>query len=157
MPLIYLIGPSGAGKSGIASRTAELLNLPYLDLDTTCVQHEEDWQYCLTAISSFEAETIGCGLVDIGAGTQYKGQGIREFLEKLKPSVVLITANPREAYERCIVKTGWLNRSISEYIETEYTSREPLYMTANHVITVIGTDWDQAVMDLTAIVQKCFQ
>jgi hypothetical protein len=112
-------------------------------LDDLCKGHEFNWNICKQALDTIEDEANSnqaFHIIDIGAGTQCSPE-LQQYLLARRQGVVLIYAPPLEVIGRNPLGPA---RSPEEYEQTEYKTRERLYLTAAHKVDVSGRSKDDA-------------
>ncbi len=136
--LIYLIGPSGVGKTSCAAHASKILNAHHHNLDVICSGHQFDWAFCVQELHKLESAvgTVDLSIVDIGAGTQCL-PGLCEYLKCRRSAVIHLYAPSEEVLRRNPLGP---NRPLEEYNQTESTSRQPLYLAADHVVNITAND-----------------
>jgi shikimate kinase len=145
--IVYLLGHSGVGKSNAVRLLSERQSDPeIIDLDDEFRGREFNWEAIEPRLRALhdEERSEGHVVVDVGAGTQTLDQ-LRGFLQARGATVVIITAPPDEVIKRQPVA----NRSIEEFIRTEYVQRAGLFALATLTIDVAGMDASEAARAVT--------
>jgi hypothetical protein len=142
--IVYLLGHSGVGKSNaIGLLGASRLDISVIDIDEELQRRfVDDWTIVGARLASIQSDArLGHAVVDLGAGYQHnlQHQLIRVFRE-VDAFVVVVTAPPEEVIRRQPVQ----NRSMDEFIQTEYTSRKDLFSCARCTIDVGGLNEDES-------------